>query len=96
MNIALVSGFKLCAALTHSISCNSDNSVQKDIFAGNMYFILENHVLNLFLLRILYYKYCLVMKALSVHHLSVCAHLLVLSSLQATIMYRRVLGEKME
>ena len=91
MKIALVCDFALYVAYKRFISCNSDNSVQNVIFTGNTCFLWQNHVVNVFLRWIQYYKHCLPMKAPSVRDFSVFSHLGKLDPLQWTNIHMRSL-----
>ena len=82
MKIALVCDFALYVAYKRFISCNNDNSVQNVIFTGNTCFLLQNHVLNVFLRYMQYYTHCLPMKAPSDRDFSLFSHLGNLGPLQ--------------
>ena len=82
MKIALVCDFSLYVAEKRFIRSNSENSVQNLIFTGNTCFLWQNHVLNVFLRSIQYYKHCLPMKAPSVRDFSLFSHLVNLGPFQ--------------
>ena len=82
MKIALVCDVSLYVAEKRVIRCNSENSVQNVIFTGNTCFLLQTHVLDVFLRSIRYYKHCLPMKAPSNRHFSVFSYLGNLGPLQ--------------
>ena len=49
MKLSLVCEFALYVAYKRLIRSNSENSVQNGIFTGNTCFLLQNHVLIVFL-----------------------------------------------